>query len=73
MKNAVGNIEGSGTPDQHKQAVIRFGDVLKSQGISLGRVAKYLNHLKVLSCQLIDLEGRGLLEAQSCLEGLCGI
>jgi integrase len=64
VRNAIGNIESSGMPEQDKEAVIRFGDVLRSQGVSLGRVAKYLNHLKVLSCQLVDLRGRGLLEAQ---------
>jgi integrase len=63
VRLAIENIMRSEMSEQDKQSVIRFGDILKSQGISLGRVAKYLNHLKVLSCRLVELRGKGLLEA----------
>lgn len=40
-------------PPEDKRLVLSFLDVLLSQGMSLGRVSKYANHLKILSEKMV--------------------
>jgi len=50
LNDALENVAGSPQlPPEDKAAIRLFSDTLKSQGLSLGRIAKYVYHLKTLS------------------------
>jgi hypothetical protein len=41
-------IAGSSIPEEDKKALTEFGEVLRAQGLHIGRVMKYLYHLRKL-------------------------
>jgi len=64
LERAERLLQESKIPRQDKELILKFADVLRAERISLGRVAKYIYNLKVLSQMLIrqtkgvaDLDG----------------
>ena len=50
-------IAASGIPEEDKKALIEFSEVLRAQGIYIGRVMKYLYHLRVCAENIRELSG----------------
>ena len=50
-------IERSDIPDEDKKALVGFSEVLRAQGLTLGRVMKYLYHLRVCAVSVKGLSG----------------
>ncbi|MBI2184106.1 MAG: tyrosine-type recombinase/integrase [Thaumarchaeota archaeon] len=65
LHDALNGLEASKLPDEDKQLIERFTDVLRAQGISLGRVAKYIYQLKTLSMRLGEIGCKGLKHANT--------
>ncbi len=62
VHDALENIASSQLPSEDKVAILQFSDTLRAQGLSLGRIAKYVYHLKTLSENLVLISGCGGLE-----------
>ncbi|MGI0086791.1 MAG: tyrosine-type recombinase/integrase [Nitrosotalea sp.] len=52
VKEALNYIKSCDLDESDKKVIVSFTDVLRSEGISLGRVAKYIYHLKTISDRL---------------------
>lgn len=54
-------IAESGIPDEDKKALVEFSEVLRAQGLHIGRVMKYLYHLRVCAEEITELSGSASL------------
>jgi hypothetical protein len=50
-------IAESSIPDEDKKALTEFSEVLRAQGLHIGRVMKYLYHLRVCAENITKLSG----------------
>lgn len=48
-------ITASGIPDEDKKALTEFGEVLSAQGLHIGRVMRYLYHLRVCAGAIAEV------------------
>jgi site-specific recombinase XerD len=59
-------IAESSIPEEDKKALVEFSEVLRAQGLHIGRVMKYLYHLRVCAEAIADLSaGRSLRSADT--------
>ena len=66
VTSSLALISRSGMADEDKQAIKDFSEVLRAQGLHIGRVAKYLYHLRVCAETIPTLsESRSLKGADS--------
>lgn len=56
-------IAESGMPEEDKKALVEFSEVLRAQGLHVGRVMKYLYHLRVCALNVTRLSGCPSLKA----------
>ncbi len=54
-------IAESSIPDEDKRALTEFSEVLRAQGLHIGRVMKYLYHLRVCAGKITELSGSASL------------
>ncbi len=56
-------IAESNLPDEDKKALVEFSEVLRAQGLHIGRVMKYLYHLRVSAENITKLSDSSSLKA----------
>jgi len=56
-------IAESNLPDEDKKALVEFSEVLRAQGLHIGRVMKYLYHLRVCAENITELSDSPSLKA----------
>jgi hypothetical protein len=56
-------IAESNLPDEDKKALVEFSEVLRAQGLHIGRVMKYLYHLRVCAENITKLSDSPSLKA----------
>src|SRR5438445_2752552 len=56
-------IAESNLPDEDKKALVEFSEVLRAQGLHIGRVMMYLYHLRVCAENITELSDTPSLKA----------